>query len=68
MAARQRVESMVRTAFRAPRQTRAEGGVVALARKLLVALWKYLDWGEIPAGARLVSWRAKVNAKATTAA
>jgi len=43
-------------------------GVVALARKLLVALWKYLDWGEIPAGARLVSWRAKVNAKATTAA
>jgi len=40
-------------------------GIVALARKLLIALWRYLDQGEIPAGARLVSWRAKVNAKAT---
>ena len=40
-------------------------GIVALARKLLVALWRYLDQGEIPAGARLVSWRAKVNCKAT---
>lgn len=38
-------------------------GVVALARKLLIALWRYVDQGEIPAGARLVSWRAKVNAK-----
>ena len=28
-------------------------GVVALARKLLVALWKYLQTGEIPAGAEL---------------
>ena len=26
-------------------------GIVALARKLLVALWKYLQWGEIPGGA-----------------
>jgi transposase len=43
-------------------------GIVAVARKLLIALWKYVEWGEIPAGARLVSWRAKVNAKATTAA
>jgi transposase len=40
-------------------------GIVALARKLLVALWRYLDQGEVPAGARLVSWRAKVNARAT---
>jgi transposase len=38
-------------------------GIVALARKLLIALWRYVDQGEIPAGARLVSWRAKVNAK-----
>jgi transposase len=28
-------------------------GVVALARKLLVALWRYLETGEIPAGAVL---------------
>jgi len=26
-------------------------GIVALARKLLVALWRYLEFGEIPAGA-----------------
>jgi len=29
-------------------------GIVALARKLLVALWKYLETGEPPAGAELV--------------
>jgi len=28
-------------------------GIVAVARKLLVALWRYLDTGEIPAGAQL---------------
>lgn len=28
-------------------------GVVALARKLLVALWKYLETGELPAGAEV---------------
>jgi transposase len=27
-------------------------GIVALARKLLVALWRYLEYGEIPAGAQ----------------
>ncbi|MGH8556314.1 MAG: hypothetical protein ACRESZ_02400 [Methylococcales bacterium] len=26
-------------------------GIVALARKLLVALWRYLAAGEVPAGA-----------------
>lgn len=30
-------------------------GIVALARKLLVALWKYLETGEVPAGAELVA-------------
>lgn len=40
-------------------------GIVAVARKLLIALWKYLEQGEAPAGARLVSWRAKVSAKAS---
>jgi transposase len=28
-------------------------GIVALARKLLIALWRYLEFGEIPAGASL---------------
>lgn len=28
-------------------------GIVALARKLLVALWRYLEFGEVPAGAQL---------------
>src|SRR5262245_42479389 len=42
-------------------------GVVALARRLLIALWRYVEQGEVPAGARLTSWRAKVNAKATGA-
>jgi len=27
-------------------------GIVALARKLLVALWRYVQFGEVPAGAR----------------
>jgi transposase len=40
-------------------------GVVALARKLLIALWRYLEQGELPPGARLASWRAKVSAKAS---
>jgi transposase len=40
-------------------RVRTEGGrkrrvtIVALARKLLVALWKYIDHGEVPAGAVL---------------
>ena len=32
-------------------------GIVALARKLLVALWKYLETGEVPAGAELFEKR-----------
>ena len=28
-------------------------GIVALARKLLIALWRFLEMGEIPAGAQL---------------
>jgi transposase len=34
-------------------------GIVAVARKLLVALWKYLEHGEIPKGAELVDWNKK---------
>jgi transposase len=33
-------------------------GIVALARKLLVALWRYLETGEVPAGAEVVPWKA----------
>jgi transposase len=45
-------------------------GIVALARKLLVALWRYLEHGEAPRGATLVDWRSKLSnrAKEPTAA
>jgi transposase len=34
-------------------------GIVALARKLLVALWKYGEGGEAPPGAEVVGWEKK---------
>jgi transposase len=34
-------------------------GIVALARKLLVALWQYLETGEPPEGAELTEWAKK---------
>jgi transposase len=37
-------------------------GVVAVARKLLILLWRYLEYGEVPAGARLIAWEVKVHA------
>jgi transposase len=36
-------------------------GVVAVARKLLIAFWKFLEHGELPAGAQLASWQGKVK-------
>jgi transposase len=36
-------------------------GIIALARKLLIALWRYVDQGEVPAGATEVDWRTKLN-------
>jgi transposase len=30
-------------------------GIVALARRLLIALWRYLEDGVIPQGARLIA-------------
>jgi transposase len=36
-------------------------GIVALARKLLVQLWKYLETGVPPAGATLADWRPKAR-------
>lgn len=37
-------------------------GIVALARKLLVALWKYAVRGEVPEGAVAVGWTEKLTA------
>lgn len=36
-------------------------GIVALARKLLVQLWKYLETGVPPADAQLADWRTKTR-------
>jgi transposase len=36
-------------------------GIVALARKLLIALWRYLEQGELPVGAKVGPWQAKVG-------
>jgi transposase len=43
-------------------------GIVALARKLLVALWRYLETGIAPAGAVTVDWKEKMRAPKTAAA
>ena len=36
-------------------------GIVALARKLLVALWRYLESGVPPEGAELSDWQSKLH-------
>jgi transposase len=38
-------------------------GIVALARKLLIALWRYVDQGELPGGAVEKDWRLLVDSK-----
>jgi transposase len=38
-------------------------GIVALARKLLVVLWKYVAQGEVPEGAEEVPWRQKLSGR-----
>jgi transposase len=43
-------------------------GIVALARKLLVALWKYLEHGEVPEGATKVAWEKKLSGRLPAAA
>jgi transposase len=42
-------------------------GIVALSRKLLIALWKYLEGGEAPAGAAVVGWQNKGGYKGVKA-
>lgn len=39
-------------------------GIVALARKLLIALWRYAEQGVVPAGATLKDWRLCVSSTA----
>jgi transposase len=39
-------------------------GIVALARKLLIALWRYVDGGEWPEGAQEKDWRLLVDSTA----
>ena len=41
-------------------------GIVALARKLLIMLWKYLETGELPEGVELVDWRTKTRTSVCT--
>jgi transposase len=36
-------------------------GIVALARKLLIALWRWVEFGEKPEGTVQVSWLAKLS-------
>lgn len=38
-------------------------GIVALARKLLIALWRYLETGQVPEGAILTDWKTKLTYK-----
>jgi transposase len=35
-------------------------GIVALARKLLVALWRYLETDQVPEGAATLDWKVKM--------
>jgi transposase len=39
-------------------------GIVALARKLLIALWRYVEHGELPEGAEEKDWRLRVSSTA----
>lgn len=43
-------------------------GIVALARKLLVGLWRYLETEEVPEGARIVAWETKRRGRKAAAA
>ena len=39
-------------------------GIVALARKLLIGLWRYVEHGELPVGAQQKDWRLLVDSTA----
>ena len=40
-------------------------GIVALARKLLIALWRLVAHGEVPPGAVVADWDRKVTGRCT---
>jgi transposase len=42
-------------------------GIVALARKLLVALWRYLETDQVPEGAATLDWKVKMAGRKRTA-
>jgi len=43
-------------------------GIVALARKLLVAIWRFLETGQVPAGAETVAWKTGLQMRLEEAA
>ena len=45
--------------FKAGQRSR-KVGIVAVARKLLITLWRFVTYGEVPEGAVLVDWRGKI--------
>ncbi len=53
LAAGQRPDPVVPPALRGRGKRMRRVGIVALARRLAIALWRYLEHGEIPAGAVL---------------
>ena len=54
---------MVPTAVRPGEKPGAQLGIVALARKLLIALWRYVETGEVPAGAEVVKKKRVVKTR-----
>ncbi|MGH8534005.1 MAG: hypothetical protein ACREV1_15090 [Gammaproteobacteria bacterium] len=50
MHTRGRPQERARGAFGGSGKRSRRIGMVALARRLLIALWRYLEFGEIPAG------------------
>ena len=51
--AQERAEPWYQRRFGQGKSRMRKVGIVALARKLLIALWKYLETGEVPAGAEV---------------
>jgi hypothetical protein len=52
-AAGERAHALVPRAVRGRRGRQRRIGIVAVARKLLIALWRYLETGVVPEGAVL---------------
>ena len=52
------------TTIRRWQQTARKVGIVALARKLLIALWRFVEHGELPEGAARKDWRLNVSSTA----